>query len=230
MAPCLADREIYTKFYQYIHLPFDTTLLSRHAGCQLQSPETPTAKSLTNILQRFRSAPKAHLFEVWLKTWKLFYSDGKCPLDGTWCQNNNCTYQRELPDYDVALCTLTKFSPDPTWLRMPTAPFHGTFSPLEVHSVGWHKGTLLQSGPVIASVMVCYKHTALNEVVQIATGHTVNSQKVYHTTQGSFGVLGGIWGGIERTMSGPQCAIFTISSMPGTFPSFVNLNLVFRYL
>ena len=44
MAPCLADREIYTKFYQYIHLPFDTKLLTRHAGCQLQSHEIPDSK------------------------------------------------------------------------------------------------------------------------------------------------------------------------------------------
>ena len=50
----------------------------------------PTAKSLTGTLQRIRSAPQTQLFKVWLKTWKRFYNDGKCPLDGTWCQRNNC--------------------------------------------------------------------------------------------------------------------------------------------
>ena len=56
----------------------------------LQSDEIPTAKSLTGILQRIRSAPQTQLCKVWLKTWKRFYSDGKCPLHGTWCQRNNC--------------------------------------------------------------------------------------------------------------------------------------------
>ena len=55
----------------------------------LQSDEIPTAKSLTGTLQRIRSAPETQLCKVWLKTWKRFYSDGKCPLDGTWCQKNN---------------------------------------------------------------------------------------------------------------------------------------------
>ena len=52
--------------------------------------KSPTAKSLTGTLQRIRSAPETQLCKVWLKTWKRFYSDGKCPLDGTWCQRNNC--------------------------------------------------------------------------------------------------------------------------------------------
>ena len=34
MAPCLAGREIYTRCYQYIHLPFDTILSTHHAGYQ----------------------------------------------------------------------------------------------------------------------------------------------------------------------------------------------------
>ena len=44
MAPCLTGREIYTKCYQYFHLPFDTKLSTRHAGCQLQSDEIPDSK------------------------------------------------------------------------------------------------------------------------------------------------------------------------------------------
>ena len=47
--------------------------------------KSPTAKSLTGTLQRIRSAPETQLCKVWLKTWKRFYSDGKCPLDGIWC-------------------------------------------------------------------------------------------------------------------------------------------------
>ena len=43
--------------------------------------KSPTAKSLTGTLQRIRSAPETQLCKVWLKTWKRFYSDGKCPLD-----------------------------------------------------------------------------------------------------------------------------------------------------
>ena len=39
MAPCLARREISTKYQQYTHLPFDTKLSTRHAGCQLRSDE-----------------------------------------------------------------------------------------------------------------------------------------------------------------------------------------------
>ena len=35
--------------------------------------ESPTAKSLTGILQRIRSAPQTQLSKVWLKTWKRFY-------------------------------------------------------------------------------------------------------------------------------------------------------------
>ena len=60
--------------------------------------KSPTAKSLTGTLQRIRSAPETQLCKVWLKTWKRFYSDGKCPLDGTWCQRNNCqsSYKGEI--------------------------------------------------------------------------------------------------------------------------------------
>ena len=38
------------------------------------------------------------LSEAWLKTWKRLYSDGKCQLDGTWCQRNKCQslYQKEI--------------------------------------------------------------------------------------------------------------------------------------
>ena len=60
--------------------------------------KSPTAKSLTGILQRIRSAPQTQLSKVWLKTWKRFHSDGKCPLDGIWCQRNNCqsSYKGEI--------------------------------------------------------------------------------------------------------------------------------------
>ena len=60
--------------------------------------KSPTAKLLTGTLQRIRSAPETQLCKVWLKTWKRFYSDGKCPLDGTWCQRNNCqsSYKGEI--------------------------------------------------------------------------------------------------------------------------------------
>ena len=60
--------------------------------------KSPTAKSLTGTLQRIRSAPETQLCKVWLKTWKRFYIDGKCPLDGTWCQRNNCqsSYKGEI--------------------------------------------------------------------------------------------------------------------------------------
>ena len=60
--------------------------------------KSPTAKSLTGTLQRIRSAPETQLCQVWLKTIKRFYSDGKWPLDGTWCQRNNCqsSYRGEI--------------------------------------------------------------------------------------------------------------------------------------
>ena len=60
--------------------------------------KSPTAKSLTGLLQWIRSAPQTQLSKVSLKTWKRFYSDGKCPLDGTWCQRNNCqsSYKGEI--------------------------------------------------------------------------------------------------------------------------------------
>ena len=118
----------------------------------------PTAKSLAGILHRIRSAPQTQLSKVWLKTWKRFYNDGKCPLDGTWCQKNNCqssykgeitpeetdrwfefpghshVYQRELPDYDVALCKLTKFPRNPSDCACSQHHFTEPFFPLEVHS------------------------------------------------------------------------------------------------
>ena len=60
--------------------------------------KSPTANSLTGILQRIRSAPQTQLSKVWLKTWKRFHSDGKCPLDGIWCQRNICqsSYKGEI--------------------------------------------------------------------------------------------------------------------------------------
>ena len=59
-------------------------------GASYNLTKSPTAKSLTNIVQQFRSMPYTQLSVVWLKTWKRFYSDGKYPQDGTWCQRNNC--------------------------------------------------------------------------------------------------------------------------------------------
>ena len=61
--------------------------------------KSPTAKSLTGLLQWIRSVPQTQLSKVWLKTWEWFYSDGKCPLDGIWCQSNNCqsSYKVEIP-------------------------------------------------------------------------------------------------------------------------------------
>ena len=44
MATCLAGREIYTKCYKYVHLPSDTKLSTRHAGCQLQSDKIRDSK------------------------------------------------------------------------------------------------------------------------------------------------------------------------------------------
>ena len=60
--------------------------------------KSPTAKSLTGMTQRIRSMPETQLSKVWLKTWKRFYSDAKYPLDGTWCQRNNCqsSYKGEI--------------------------------------------------------------------------------------------------------------------------------------
>ena len=120
--------------------------------------KSPTAKSLTGLLQRIRSAPQTQLSKVWLKTWKRCYSDGKCPLDGTWCQINNCqssykgeitpeetdkllefpghshAYEREFPDYDVALCKLTKFPRSPRDCACSQRQNTESFFPLEVHS------------------------------------------------------------------------------------------------
>ena len=44
MALCIAGREIYTKYYQYIHLRLDTKLSTRHAGRQLPPDEIPDSK------------------------------------------------------------------------------------------------------------------------------------------------------------------------------------------
>ena len=82
IAHCLSGREIYTNCCQYIHLPFDTELLTRNAGCKLESDEIPNSE---NTHQQVRSSPLAQLYKAWLKTWKRFYSDGECPLDATWC-------------------------------------------------------------------------------------------------------------------------------------------------
>ena len=59
-------------------------------GASYNLTKSPTAKSLTSILQRIRSAPWTQLSKVWLKIWKLFHNDGKCPKDVTCCQGNNC--------------------------------------------------------------------------------------------------------------------------------------------
>ena len=64
MAPCLAGREIYTKCYQYIHLPFDTVLLTRHAGCQLQSDEIPDSK----ITHQHCAAIQVHILDTALRS------------------------------------------------------------------------------------------------------------------------------------------------------------------
>ena len=78
--------------------------------------KSSTAKSLTGKLQRIRSAPQTQLSKVWLKTWKRFYSDGKCPLDGTsqwthdmkitslWRQNDVATSFWHHNDVIVASC------------------------------------------------------------------------------------------------------------------------------
>ena len=67
-------------------------------GASYNLAKSPTTKSLTSILQQFRSVPATQLSEVWFKTWKRFHSDGKCPQDGTWCQRNNCqsSYKGEI--------------------------------------------------------------------------------------------------------------------------------------
>ena len=44
-------------------------------GASYNLTKYPIAKTLTRVLQQFRSAPQTH--------------DGKYPLDGTWCQRNN---------------------------------------------------------------------------------------------------------------------------------------------
>ena len=112
--------------------------------------KSPTAKSLTGTLQRIRSAPETQLCKVWLKTWKRFYSDGKCPLDGTWCQKqlsiliqgrNYARGNRQIIRIPRAFACISagapwlwrsvmqidKVSQEPARLRMLTAPFHGTF-------------------------------------------------------------------------------------------------------
>ena len=61
-----------------------------HLAAIYNLTKSPTAKSLTGTLQRIRSTPETQLCKVWLKTWKRFYNDGKCPLDGTYGQRNNC--------------------------------------------------------------------------------------------------------------------------------------------
>ena len=67
-------------------------------GASYNLMESPTAKSLTSMLQQFKLAPQTQLSEEWLKTWKRFYSDGKCPLNGTWYQKSNCqsSYKWEI--------------------------------------------------------------------------------------------------------------------------------------
>ena len=44
MVLCLVGRDIYTKCYQYIDLPFDTKLSTHHPGRELQSDEIHDCK------------------------------------------------------------------------------------------------------------------------------------------------------------------------------------------
>ena len=96
MAPCLAGREIFTKCYRYIHLPLTYSFRSATQGASSYLTKSPTAKSLTSILQRFRSMPQAQLSEAWFKTWKWFYSDGKCPLKNGVLSIHTCPHLKAL--------------------------------------------------------------------------------------------------------------------------------------
>ena len=66
MALCLAGREIYTKCYQYVHLPFDIKLSIHHAGRQLQSDEIPDSKITHQRTVAIQD--RTLVSEVWLKT------------------------------------------------------------------------------------------------------------------------------------------------------------------
>ena len=84
-----------SRFFFYKMLPIysfsiDPKLSTRHAGCQVLPGEIPNSK----ITHQHTAAIQVHAIDTALrsmfKTWEWFYSDGKCPLDGTWCQRNNC--------------------------------------------------------------------------------------------------------------------------------------------
>ena len=83
LAPCLAGCEICAKYYRYIHLPFDTKLSACHAGCQLQSDEIPDSKNTHQHPAAIQVRALDTGLQAWLKIWKRFYSDGKCPLHDT---------------------------------------------------------------------------------------------------------------------------------------------------
>ena len=141
-------------FIFYLTQSFRPATSSGH----LQSDEIPDSKITHRKTAANQVCAQTQLSKVWLKTCKRFYSDGKCPLDGTWCQRHNCqfsykggnyargnrqkiriprhsqAYQRELPDYDVALCTLTKFPRNPRDCACSQHHFTELFFPLEVHS------------------------------------------------------------------------------------------------
>ena len=128
------------------HKPFDSPC----PAAIYNLTKSPTAKSLTGILQWIRSAPQTQLSKVWLKTWKRFHGDGKCPLDGIWCQKqlsiliqgrNYARGNRQIirisreyasisagaPWLWRSVMQIDKVSQEPARLRMLTVPFHGTF-------------------------------------------------------------------------------------------------------
>ena len=78
--------QILTKCYQYIHLRSDTNFRPATQGASYNLTKSATAKSLTN---NAGPRPRPALWSV-VEDMKIFYSYGKCPLDGTWCQRNNC--------------------------------------------------------------------------------------------------------------------------------------------
>ena len=65
MAPFLVGCEIYTKCYQYIHLPIDTKFSTRHIGCQLESDEIPDSK---NTHQQHAAAIQARALDAALRS------------------------------------------------------------------------------------------------------------------------------------------------------------------
>ena len=103
-------------------------------GASYNLTKSPTAKSLTSIAG---PRPNTALPSVVVKTLKRFYSDGKCPLDGTWCQKNNCQSWHEGGNYArgnrqiiriyMHISRSSMIDGEPAPVRMLTAPFHGTF-------------------------------------------------------------------------------------------------------